>query len=200
MGLADRIRRDPAAADLGGQEREISVLFADLEGFTSFSEDAAPADVIAMLNAYWAVTVPVVVREHGGLIERFAGDAVMVVFNVAGEQPDHPQRAVAAAFGMQHATEAARRDRDDWPRFRAGVNTGTAVVGNVGTDEHRSFAAIGDTTNIAARLQAIAGPGQVVVSQATADALPDGTGLVPLGPLELKGKANRVDAYVVAEF
>jgi class 3 adenylate cyclase len=140
------------------------------------------------------------VREHAGLIERFAGDAVMVVFNAAGDQPDHAPRAVAAAFGMQHATEAARHGRADWPRFRAGVNTGTAVVGNVGSEEQRSFAAIGDTTNLAARLQAVAGPGQVVVSQTTADALPDGTGLDPLGPLELKGKASRVDAYVVAEF
>jgi adenylate cyclase len=199
-GLPERIRRDPSAAALGGEEREISVLFADLQGFTSFSEQAAPADVLAMLNAYWAVTVPVVVREHGGLIERFAGDAVMVVFNAAGDQPDHAPRAVAAAFGMQHATEAARHGRADWPRFRAGVNTGTAVVGNVGSEEQRSFAAIGDTTNLAARLQAVAGPGQVVVSQTTADALPDGTGLDPLGPLELKGKASRVDAYVVAEF
>jgi class 3 adenylate cyclase len=199
-GLAERIRRDPSAADLGGEEREISVLFADLQGFTGFSEHAAPADVIAMLNAYWAVTVPVVVREHGGLIERFAGDAVMVLFNAAGDQPDHGARAVAAALAMQRATETARHGRDDWPRFRAGVNTGTAIVGNVGTEEQRSFAAIGDTTNLAARLQTAAEPGQVVVSQSTADALPHGTGLDPLGPLELKGKATLVDAYVVREF
>ncbi|MFL5981592.1 MAG: adenylate/guanylate cyclase domain-containing protein [Gaiellaceae bacterium] len=199
-GLAERLREDPSAGDLGGEEREISVLFADLQGFTSFSERAAPADVIAMLNAYWAVTVPVVVREHGGVIERFAGDAVMVVFNAAGDQPDHATRAVAAAFAMQRATETARHGRDEWPRFRAGVNTGTAVVGNVGTQEQRSFAAIGDTTNLAARLQTAAEPGQVVVSRSTADALPDGTGLDPLGPLELKGKAAPVDAYVVGEF
>jgi class 3 adenylate cyclase len=153
--------------------------------------------VIAMLNAYWAVTVPVVVREHGGLIERFAGDAVMVVFNAAGDQPDHAQRAVDAALGMQRATEAARHGRAGWPQFRAGVNTGTAVVGNVGTEDQRSFAAIGDTINVAARLQTAAAPGQVVVSQSTADALQNGTGLDPLGPLELKGKAGPVDAYVV---
>jgi len=196
-GFAERLRRDPRAGDLGGEEREISVLFADLEGFTSFSEHAAPADVIAMLNAYWAVTVPVVVREHGGLIERFAGDAVMVVFNAADDQPDHARRAVAAALGMQRATEAARHARPDWPRFRAGVNSGPAVVGNVGTEEQRSFAAIGDTTNLAARLQAAAAPGQVVVSRTTADALPGDAELEEVGPLELKGKAERVAALVV---
>jgi adenylate cyclase len=196
-GLAERLREDPGAAELGGEEREISVLFADLQGFTSFSERAAPADVISMLNAYWAVTVPVVVREHGGLIERFAGDAVMVVFNAAGDQPDHLRRAVAAALGMQRAAEAARRGRPDWPQFRAGVNSGLAVVGNVGTEEQRSFAAIGDTINVAARLQAAAEPGQVVVSRPTADALSEGTKLEELGPLELKGKDEPVDAFVV---
>jgi adenylate cyclase len=196
-GLAERLREDPSAAELGGEERELSVLFADLQGFTSFSERAPAVDVIAMLNAYWAVTVPVVVREHGGLIERFAGDAVMVVFNAAGDQPDHAQRAVDAALGMQRAAELARQGRPDWPRFRAGVNTGTAVVGNVGTDEQRSFAAIGDTINVAARLQAVAEPGQVVVSAATSTALSEAHELRGLGPRDLKGKDQPVEAYVV---
>jgi adenylate cyclase len=195
--LAERLREDPAAAQLGGEEREISVLFADLQGFTTFSERAAPADVIAMLNAYWAVTVPVVVREHGGLIERFAGDAVMVVFNATGGQPDHARRAVDAALGMQRAAEAARHGRPDWPRFRAGVNTGTAVVGNVGTEEQRSFAAIGDMTNVASRLQTIAEPGQVVVSAATSAALPEEYELDGLGPRNVKGRDGPVEAYVV---
>ena len=195
--LADRLRDDPSAGDLGGEEREISVLFADLQGFTSFCERAAAPDVIAMLNAYWAVTVPVVVREHGGLIERFAGDAVMVVFNAAGDQPDHARRAVAAALGMQRATEVTSAGRDDWPRFRAGVNTGVAVVGNVGTEEQRSFAAIGDTTNLAARLQTAAAPGQVVASSTTVAALEGAYELDGIGPLELKGKEQPVEAYVV---
>jgi adenylate cyclase len=194
--LAERLRDDPRAAALGGEEREISVLFADLAGFTSFSEHASPTEVITMLNSYWAVTVPVVVREYGGLIERFAGDAVMVVFNATGGQPDHARRAVAAALSMQDAAEAARRGHPDWPRFRAGVNTGRAVVGNVGTDEHRSFTAIGDTTNVAARLQAAAEPGQVVVAQTTAAALGDAA-LDPLPPLKLKGKAKPISAFVV---
>jgi adenylate cyclase len=195
--LAERLREDPSAAELGGEERELSVLFADLQGFTSFSQHAAPADVIAMLNAYWAVTVPVVVREQGGLIERFAGDAVMVVFNATGDQPDHAQRAVEAALGMQRAAELAREGRPDWPRFRAGVNTGTAVVGNVGTAEQRSFAAIGDTVNVAARLQGLAEPGEVVVSAVTSSALSEGHELRGLGPRDLKGKDQPVDAYVV---
>jgi adenylate cyclase len=196
--LADRLRRDPGAGDLGGSERVVSVLFADLQGFTSFSERADPPDVIAMLNSYWAVTVPVVVSEHGGLIERFAGDAVMVVFNAGGDQPDHAQRAVRAALAMQRATETVAANRPEWPRFRAGVSTGIALVGNVGTREQRSFAAIGDTTNLAARLQAAASAGQVVVDGDTAGALGDEAVLESLGQVDLRGRSRPVHAFVVA--
>jgi adenylate cyclase len=195
--LASRLREDPGAAALGGAQQEVTVLFADLQGFTAFSENADPAEVITMLNAYWAVTVPVVVREYGGLIERFAGDAVMVVFNAVADQPDHAWRAVAAALAMQRAAEAAAGQRPNWPRFRAGVNTGRAIVGNVGTLEQRSFAAIGDTTNVASRLQTAAAPGQVVVGAATAEALRDGAVLEPLGIVEMKGRKGPVEAFVV---
>jgi len=195
--LAERLRRDPRAAELGGEKREVSVLFADLQGFTAFSERADPTDVIAMLNAYWAVTVPVVVRDHGGLIERFAGDAVMVVFNAGGDQPDHANRAVTAALAMQTAADELAAGRAGWPRFRAGVNTGPAVVGNVGTVEHRSFAAIGETTNLAARLQTAAAPGQVVIGAVTAEAIADSAVLEALEPLQLKGKSQPVVAFGV---
>jgi len=195
--LASRLRDDPGAAELGGAEQEITVLFADLQGFTGFSEHADPADVIGMLNAYWAVTVPVVVREYEGLIERFAGDAVMVVFNAAGDQPDHARRAVAAALAMQRAADEAAKDRPGWPRFRAGVNTGPAIVGNVGTAEQRSFAAIGDTTNLASRLQTAAAPGQVVVGSATVAELGGEAVLESLGMIDVKGREASVEAFAV---
>jgi adenylate cyclase len=153
--------------------------------------------VIAMLNAYWAVTVPVVVRDYGGLIERFAGDAVMVVFNAGGDQADHANRAVTAALAMQTAADELAAGRAGWPRFRAGVNTGPAVVGNVGTVEHRSFAAIGETTNLAARLQTAAAPGQVVIGAVTAEAIADSAVLEALEPLQLKGKSQPAVAFVV---
>jgi class 3 adenylate cyclase len=195
--LADRLRHDPGAGELGGERRVVSVLFADLQGFTSFSERADPADVIGMLNSYWAVTVPVVVSDYGGLIERFAGDATMVLFNAGGDQPDHARRAVRAALAMQSAADAAAAGRPHWPRFRAGVSTGPVLVGNVGTREQRSFAAIGDTTNVAARLQSTASPGKVVVDADTAAELGDDAMLESLGELDLKGRSEPVSAFVV---
>jgi adenylate cyclase len=193
--LAARLREEPEAAALGGEEREVSVLFADLQGFTAFSERHSPSDVLAMLNAYWAQTVPVVLGEHGGMIERFAGDAIMVVFNAAADQPDHALRAARGGLALQRAAEGVGQRRPDWPTFRVGINTGPAIVGNVGTEEQRSFTAIGDTTNLAARLQTAAEPGQVVLGQASFDAVREQVQAEPIGELELKGKSAPVTAY-----
>lgn len=197
--LADRLRQDARVGELGGEQRQVSVLFADLQGFTAFSEQASPADVIAMLNEYWGGTVPVLEAE-GGLIERFAGDAVMVVFNAAADQDDHAARACRAALELQRASGRIADARPGWPRFRAGVNTGPAIVGNVGSVERRSFTAIGDTTNLAARLQAEAEAGQVVIGAATLAELGSTVEVARLGALELKGKAQPVEAFVLVAF
>ena len=196
--LAERLEREPDLARLGGEEREVSVLFADLVGFTTYSEARDPAEVVALLNEYWGAVVPEVAHE-GGLVERFAGDAVMVVFNVAGDQPDHAVRACRAALGLQRAAARVAAARPGAPPFRVGVNTGRTIVGNVGADDHRSFTAIGDATNAAARLQALAEPGAVVVSGTTAAALGEDAALRPLGPLPLKGRREPVEAFVLED-
>jgi class 3 adenylate cyclase len=193
--LADRLRHDPGAGELGGEEREVSVLFADLEGFTAYAESRPPAEVIDMLNEYWGTAVPIVLERHGGLIERFAGDAVMVVFNAQGDQPDHARRASAAALELQERTAALADRNRDWPRLRAGVNSGFAAVGYVGAEAQRSFAVIGDTTNTAARLQAAARPGEVVIAAATREALGDDAEVETMSPVEAKGKREPVAAF-----
>jgi adenylate cyclase len=195
--LAARLREHPELAELGGVEQDVSVLFADLQGFTAFSEGRPPAEVIAMLNRYWSAAVPATL-EQGGTLERFAGDAIMVVFNVAGDQPDHALRAAHAAVGLQRAAGAIA-ESPDWPRFRVGLNTGLAVVGNVGSAEQRSFTAIGDTTNLAARLQGLAQPGQIVVGAATLAALGGRARVEPLGRIEVKGKREPVEAFVLLQ-
>jgi class 3 adenylate cyclase len=193
--LAADLERAPELAELGGTEREVTVLFADLQGFTSFVETRPPGEAISMLNAYWAATVPELLAA-GATIERFAGDAVMAVFNAIGDQRDHADRAVGAARMLLAASERLAGEHDGWPRFRAGLATGPAVVGHVGTSEQRSFAAIGDTTNLAARLQAHASPGEVVVAASTVMLLAGDHGLVPAGSLSVKGRATPVETFV----
>jgi class 3 adenylate cyclase len=194
--VAQRIRREPAVARLGGEEREVSILFADLAGFTTFSESRAPTVVIGMLNEYWAVVVPEI-DAAGGVIEHFAGDGVMAIFNATGEQADHARRAAATALAIIEAGRPLATAHPGWPVFRVGVNTGRAVVGNVGVAGRRSFAVIGDTTNVAARLMAAGEPGQVVVAKATWDAIGAGADGVALGPTRVKGKRLPVEAWVL---
>jgi adenylate cyclase len=196
--LATRLRQEPEAARLGGAERDVSVLFADLAGFTTFGETRSPSEVITMLNTYWAVVVPAIER-GGGVVEHFAGDGVLVSFNTGDDQPDHAIRASATALTIIEAGRPVAASHPDWPIFRAGVNTGPAIVGNVGAEDRRSFTVIGDTTNLAARLLALGEPGQVVVAQATWDRLGPNRDGTALGPSHVKGKREPVMAWVLRD-
>jgi class 3 adenylate cyclase len=178
---------DPARADLGGEAVEVTVLFADLQDFTPFSERTPPADVVAMLNAAYGAAVPAIFAE-GGTIIQFVGDAVMAVFNAPLRQQDHALRAARAALALQAST-AHLPGASDAPRFRVGLNTGPAVVGNIGSAELRNFTAIGDTTNLAARLQSFAAPGTVVIGERTRRLLGRTAHVRDLGEPKLKGKS-----------
>jgi adenylate cyclase len=148
-----------------------------------------------MLNEYWGLIVPEVLGREDGLIERFSGDAIMVMFNATGDQPDHALRAARAALALQRASSTLTARHPAWPRFRVGVNTGPALVGNVGTADQRSFAAIGDATNHAARLQAAPAPGEIVIGETTRLALKGIAELEPLEPFHVKGKLEAVIAH-----
>jgi class 3 adenylate cyclase len=191
--VADVLIADPTRAELGGEEVEVTVLFADLTGFTSFSEQVRPDEAVAMLNAAFGAAVPVVLAE-GGTIVQFAGDAMMAIFNAPIRQPDHALRAARAALQLQRSS-AAVRSAPGTPRFRVGLNTGRALVGNVGGAHLQTFTAIGDTTNLAARLQTFAPAGSVVVGERTFELLGDLADVRPLGQPELKGKSVPVRVY-----
>jgi class 3 adenylate cyclase len=195
--VATALLADPTQAALGGDVAEVTVLFADLRGFTPFSERTTPDRVVAMLNQRFGRAVPVLLA-NGGTIVQFVGDAVMALFNAPARQPDHALRAARAALGMQAAIEAVAEREPDWPRFRVGVNTGPALIGNIGSDEFRNFTAIGDTVNLAARLeQEVAEAGQVVVGPTTHAAIKHLAIARPLDPIEVKGKRDPVACWVL---
>jgi len=192
--FADRARSDPAEAKPGsGEERDVTVLFADLSGFTAYSERRKPTEVVDLLNQVWTATVPIIAG-HDGLIESFAGDGVLVLFNAFGDQPDHAHRAARAAVEMRAAVDAIGGAASDRPRFHIGINSGRAYVGSIGAAGRRAFSAIGDTTNLAARLQAAARSGEIVIGDATWGRLEDARGQ-PLDALALKGKRQPVRAW-----
>jgi class 3 adenylate cyclase len=195
--VATALLADPTQAALGGEVAEVTVLFADLRGFTPFSERTPPDRVVGMLNQYFGRAVPVLLA-NGGTIVQFVGDAVMALFNAPARQPDHAVRAARAALGMQAAIEAVAERKTDWPRFRVGVNTGPALIGNIGSDEFRNFTAIGDTVNLAARLeQEVAEAGQVVIGPTTQAAIKHLAIARPLDPIEVKGKRDPIACWVL---
>jgi len=194
--VAAALLADPDQAALGGSLVEVTALFADLRGFTTFSEGVEPAEIVRMLNEYHGVAVPCIL-DNGGTIVQFVGDALLALFNAPARQADHALRAIRAALAMQDAVERIAAERPDWPRMRAGANTGPALVGNIGSETLRGFNAMGDAVNVASRLQGVAQPGQVVIGEATLTAAGAGVETEPMGELLVKGRQQPVRAYVV---
>src|SRR4051812_21235763 len=178
--------------ETGSAPRDISVLFADLQGFTRFSEEHAPSEVSAMLNAYFARAIPPIVQRQGGEIDRIVGDALMATFNGRGDQPNHAERAARAALAIQRSTAALAAEHPQWPRFRVGVNTGSVALTVLGTGGGRTHTAIGDAVNLAARLEGTAPVGGVAVGPETLRRLPRARTRPP-GLVHLKGKAEPVE-------
>jgi class 3 adenylate cyclase len=176
--------------------REMTILFADLHGFTTFSEAHDPAQVTEMLNTYFSVAVPAVVKRHGGQVDRIIGDALMVTFNRLGDQPDHALRAARAGLDLQERTGRIAQEHPGWPRFRVGINTGQVLVSLLGSEGGRTHTVIGDAVNVASRIEGRAPVGRVAITAGTLAELPDAI-TEPLGLLELKGKGEPVEAFVL---
>jgi adenylate cyclase len=181
-------------ADTVAGNREMSVLFADLQGFTTFSENHSPGEVTAMLNTFFEVAVPPVVSRYGGDVDRIIGDALMVTFNKRGDQPDHALRAAAAGLALQDATSRVKEAHPGWPQFRVGINSGPASVSLLGTEGARTHTVIGDTVNVASRIEGKAPGGGVAIGPGTKALLP-GAVTESLGMLDLKGKAEPLEVY-----
>ncbi|HSU12426.1 MAG TPA: adenylate/guanylate cyclase domain-containing protein [Pseudonocardia sp.] len=192
--VATALLADPEQAALGGAVVEVTALFADLRGFTGFSERSTPEEIVVMLNQYYEHATTAILHE-GGTVVQFVGDALMALFNAPARQDDHPVRAARAALAMQAAVEATAAASPGWPRFRVGINTGPALVGNIGSTAFRSFNAMGDAVNVAARLESAAQPGQVVIGESTRAQLPADAAVEPLGELAVKGRRSVVVAY-----
>ena len=194
--MAAAILADPRRQELGGEIAVVTVLFADLGGFTSFAEHHSPAEVVDLLNGYFSVAIPAILEE-GGTPMQLPGDAVMAVFGAPIAHADHPARACRAAHRILAVTDSLGARDGAAPRFHIGINSGPALVGNIGSDEFRNFTAIGDTTNLAQRLVGLAEPGQVVIGPGTAAALGDGVPMRALSPIKVKGRREVVAPYAL---
>lgn len=179
------------------RRQDISVLFGDLAGFTSFSERASTAEVARMLNVYWGIAAPLITREFGGDLEKFIGDGIAATFNSRGDQPDHAVRAAGAALALQSKFAAVARRHPEWPQLRVGVNSGEAVLREVGGEGHVAYPLVGDTINTGARLEGLAPAGGVLIGSETFEQLPGGAVVEERRELKVKGKNETIRAYVL---
>ncbi len=184
--------------ELGGESRDIAVLFVDIRGFTPLSESLRPAQVVEILNEYLNLTTNAVFR-NSGTLDKFIGDATMAVFNAPFDLEDYEYKAVCAAWdivaGARALEEKCIERFGKSVSFGVGVNCGEAVVGNIGCDFRMDYTAIGDTVNTAARLESNAKRGQVLISEHIYERLKGRIRVQEIGEIPLKGKSKGVCVY-----
>ena len=185
---------------LGGESRDIAVLFVDIRGFTPMSESLEPEQVVEILNEYLQLTTESIFK-NGGTLDKFIGDATMAVFNAPFDLDDYIYRAVCTArdiaAGSQALEEKLMARFGKTVSFGIGVNCGRAVVGNIGCDFRMDYTAIGDTVNTAARLESNAKKGQILISEYVYEAVKDRVEVTEIGEIPLKGKSKGVFVYQV---
>jgi adenylate cyclase len=183
---------------LAGERREVTVLFVDVRGFTRFAEQNEPELVMATLNEVLGRLADAVLA-HGGHVDKFLGDGLMAVFGAPVHQPDHVERGVRAGLLMLEAI----RDRDlkTKPELRLavgiGLNSGPVIVGSIGNERRTEYTCIGDTVNVASRLCGLAGEGELLLGQATAEHAGAATRVEELPPVQLKGKSQALPVFRV---
>lgn len=192
--IVDRVLAHPEDLKLGGERKEVSVLFADIRGYTAWSENSPPEKVVEMLNDYLSLAAEIILAWDGTL-DKFFGDGLMAVFNAPKEQPDHIHRAADAALALMRAGEEMRARRGDDLQYSIGVNVGEAVVGYIGTERAMNYTAIGDVINTAKRLQELAPPGKIWLESAVYERLGDLVQAQPLGDIKIRNRRKPAFAY-----
>ena len=180
------------------QERQISVLFADIVGFTTMSEQMTPPEVAKLLNQFFEAMIDVIF-EHEGTLDKFIGDAILATFGAALPQQDHPVRCVRAALDMRKALAGFNATRNQPElRMRIAINSGCALVGDIGSPRRREFTVMGDVVNTASRLESgVAQPDQIILSGSTYQLVKDEIEARALGSVNLRGRSGPVDIYEV---
>jgi adenylate cyclase len=195
---------NPELARLGGQRRDMTVLFSDIRGFTTLTEQGRPEEVVGMLNEYFSRMVEIVFRHHGTL-DKFVGDMVMALFNAPLDDPDHADHAVRAALEMIEELQALNERWKAAGKFTGldigiGINTGSMIAGNIGSDAVMSYTVIGDAVNLGARLESLNKQfgTRIIISDATRERLNGRYTFRSLGDVVVKGKTQPVAIFEVS--
>jgi adenylate cyclase len=183
---------------LAGQEQAVTVMFADVRGYTDLSQKIQPSQLITLLNAYLSAIIQSVIK-NDGMVNKFAGDNIMAVWNTPTKCIDHPLMAVKAALAAQKAIADVWQQKSGLPcmEFGIGINTGRVVVGNMGSEDRLEYSVIGDAVNVAARITAAAPANRIWVGAATYNEIKEYVEAKPLEKLVVKGKQQPLAVYEI---
>jgi adenylate cyclase len=198
--VTDRILKSGAEVDgaLIAHERDLTVLFADLVGFTTMTEGLPPQQVAVLLNAFFARMADAIFQ-HDGTLDKFIGDSVLAIYGAPLEVPNHALNAVRSAQAMRRSLASLNGERpDSILRMRVAIHTGVALVGDIGSPKRREYTVLGDVVNTAARIEeSVAGAGQIVITRATFDRLGGQIPAGSLGNIQLRGRSEAVEMFEV---
>lgn len=198
--VVKQLLENPDSFRLGGANQTITVLFADIRGFTAFSENENPEKVVGLLNHYFSAMAEIIF-DHGGTLDKYIGDELMALFGAPTATPDDPKNALNAAVAMQKRLLTLNQELVDlgFSQIAVGIglHTGEATVGYIGSEQRSEYTAIGDTVNLASRLQSNAKGGQILISEATAKAAGDVLPMTKREPLVVKNRLQPVELFEV---
>jgi len=198
--VKELISKGEKTLKLGGTKKYVTLFFVDIRGFTSMSEKLEPEIVVSVLNEYFETCVNSIFK-YDGTLDKFVGDEIMAVFNSPIDLANHELAAVKSAIHMRDSgVEMHDRIKEEYGvdvRFGIGINSGEAVIGNIGTSFKMDYTCIGDAVNTAARLQAVATQGQIIISKVVYDKIKDYVEVTDLGEVKVKGKEDAIKIYQV---
>lgn len=195
--ISRKITSEAADIRLGGESQRITLLFADVRGFTTMAEKMKPREAVELLNEFFT-RMTNVIFEHDGTLDKYLGDGLMALFGAPFALQNDAEAAVRAAVNMQKSLAELNKTSAKPPlEIGIGIHTGEAVVGFLGTERRMDYTAVGDTVNVASRLTSQAGPGQIVISAATCAQIHGGIPCCPLAAMKLKGRDEPIDVHEV---
>lgn len=198
--VVQQLLENPDSFRLGGVNQIITVLFADIRGFTAYSENEKPEKVVRLLNRYFSA-MSELIFEHGGTLDKYTGDGLMALFGAPTATPEDAKNALKTAVAMQKRMEILNREleAEGFGRIAVGIglHTGEAIIGYIGSEQRSEYTAIGDTVNLASRLESSALGGQILISEATAQASENLFPMINHEPLQVKNRTQPVNLFEV---
>lgn len=198
--VLDMIMENPGEGWLKGREQEGTVLFADIRGFTAYSENHSPEQIVEKLNEFFEISTEIILK-HGGYVDKFIGDSVLAVFGIPIFHHDHTEKCVRAAMEMQAAfstTDSHRKNTNPLlGRVGIGIATGNVLAGNIGSSSKTEYTVIGDCVNIASYLNSLAGAGEIILGGNAAEKCSSTIQLTPLPYQKVKGRTELVRAFKI---